>query len=292
MHPDDFLERATDDLRPSDDSRCVSRNAGRPGFKNEVDDRPVIDLETRRTQRIQGPVRHLPSGLHPSDEGGGHFTWIQLVAVMLVVPFVGREVSPFRPGDDFALTHMLPHALGLAPLIACRFLAFGNDHKGAWPFSAAPESSLRPFASGVHAALWVVLVAAPHLAWLLFFGWDWGLPDAAGFVVFSAAVASLYLAGALRLVDGLSFGRPSPGTRTSLPISLGIAVLILAAIAVGIQLLLFRSAVAVGVATLVVAAGAYLLARVTLPGFESRIRSSLHRAPSGSMFRFVGEHED
>ena len=215
-----------------------------------------------------------------------------ILAVLLVVPIVGREISPFRPGDDFALAHMLPHALGLATLFACRFLAFGNDHKGAWTFSAAPESSLRPFAAGVHAALWVLLVAAPHLLWLLFFGWYWGLPDAAGFVAFSIAVASLYLAGALRLTDGLPFGRPSPGTRTSLPVSLGIAVMILAAIAVGMQLLLFRSVVAVGAATLLVAAGAYLLARVTLGGLASRIASSLQRAPSRSMFRFVGEHED
>ena len=215
-----------------------------------------------------------------------------ILAIVLIVPVVGREVSPFRPGDDFALAHALPHALGLATLMACRFLPFGNDHKGAWTFSAAPESSLRPFAAGVHAALWVLLVAAPHLLWLLFFGWYWGLPDAAGFFVFSVAVASLYLAGALRLTDGLPFGRPSPGTRTSLPVSLGIAVLILAGIMVGLQHLLFRSAVAVGVATLVFAAGAYLLARLTLPGLASRIRSSLHRAPSGTMFRFVGEHED
>ena len=214
-----------------------------------------------------------------------------ILAIVLIVPVVGREVSPFRPGDDFALAHALPHALGLATLMACRFLPFGNDHKGAWTFSAAPESSLRPFAAGVHAALWVLLVAAPHLLWLLFFGWYWGLPDAAGFFVFSVAVASLYLAGALRLTDGLPFGRPSPGTRTSLPVSLGIAVLILAGIMVGLQHLLFRSAVAVGVATLVFAAGAYLLARLTLPGLASRIRSSLHRAPSGTMF-LVGEHED
>ena len=44
--------------------------------------------------------------------------------------------------------------------------------------------------------------------------------------------------------------------------------------------------------TLLVAAGAYLLARLTLRGLASRIASSLQRAPSGAMFRFVGEHED
>lgn len=215
-----------------------------------------------------------------------------ILAMSLVVPVVGREVSPFRPGDDFALAHMLPHMLGMGTLIACRFLAFGNDHKGAWSFSAAPESSLRPFAAGVHAALWVVLVAAPHLALLAFFGWFWGVPDAAGFVVFSAAVASLYLAGALRLTDGLPFGRRAPGTRTSVPISLGIAVFLAAGITVGMQILLFRSVFAVGAVTLLIAAGAYLLARVTLGGLASRIRSSLQRDPSGSMFRFVAEHED
>ena len=215
-----------------------------------------------------------------------------ILAMTVFVLFVGRETSPFRPDGTFPFAHPLPHLLGVATLFACRFLPFGNDHQGAWTFSAAPESSLRPFAGGVHAALWVLLVAAPHLVGLLYFGWFWGLPDAGAFVAYSAAVASLYLAGALRLVDGLPFGRPTPGTRTSLPIGLGIAVMLTAAVAVGIQLLLFRSFVAVGAATLVVAAAAYLLARVTLRGFASRIASSLHRAPSGSMFHFVHEQED
>ena len=215
-----------------------------------------------------------------------------IIAGLLLALVAGREPSPFRPDGAFPVAHALPHVLGLGALIACRFLAFGNDYKGAWSFSAAPESSLRPFAAGVHAALWLLLVAAPHVVWLLFFAWFWGLPDAAGFIVYSAAAASLYLAGGLRLIDGLPFGRPSPATRASLPVAFAIGVLVLGLIAVGIQLLLFRSGVAVAVATLVVAAGAYLLARVMLRGFESRIRSSLHRAPSGSMFRFAYADED
>ena len=127
----------------------------------------------------------------------------------------------------------------------------------------------------------------PHVVWLIFFAWFWGLPEAAGFVAYGAAVSSLYLAGGLRMIDGLPFGRPSPATRTGLSVGLGIGLLIVGVIAVGIQLLLFRSATAVVLATLVVAAGAYLLTRITRPTFESRIGSSLHPAPSGSMFRYA-----
>ena len=81
---------------------------------------------------------------------------------LLVLLVVGRSPSPFNfsfsPGGTFPFAHPLPHLLGTGALIACRFLAFGNDHKGAWTFAAAPESSLRPFAAGVHAALWTMLV--------------------------------------------------------------------------------------------------------------------------------------
>ena len=214
-----------------------------------------------------------------------------VIAAFALVLVAGRDPSPFRPGGTFPIAHVLPHVLGWAAVFACRFLAYGNDHKGAWAVAAAPDSSLRPFASGVHAALWLLLIAAPHAGWLLIVAWSWGAAEAAGFVAFSAALASLYLAGSLRLIDGLPFGRP-PRARISLAAGAFLAVMLPGFVVVGIQLLLFRSAVAVAVATLVVAAAAWLLARVTLPGLAARIRSSLHHEPSGSMFRFAYADDD
>ena len=215
-----------------------------------------------------------------------------MAGTLALLVAAGLVPSPFAPGGVFHPAHFLPHTLGWASLMGCRVLAFGNDHKGTWTFAAAPDSSLRPFAAGVHAALWLLLVAAPHVVWLLCLAWFWGLPQAAGFVAYSAAVVSLYLAGSLWLVQGLPFGRPPSPARAGLPIGLVIALFIPTAVAVGIQLVLFRLATAVAVATLVAAAGAYLLARTTIPALESRIRSSLRRDPPGSMFRFAYADEE
>ena len=54
-------------------------------------------------------------------------------------------------------------------------------------------------------------------------------------------------------------------------------------IAVGIQYLLFRSAVAVALVTLIVGVGARFLTRAVVADFAARIRLQLQRAASGSV---------
>ena len=192
--------------------------------------------------------------------------------------------SPFGPG--FSSIHLLPHVLGLAMILTCRFLAYGNDFKAIAWFFTAPDSSFRPFAEGIHTALWFLLAAAPNLLALPVLAWFWPMWQGFLFVAFSAAVASLYLGVSLRLIDGLPFGKQAATTRGAADFVLMVVFLLAAGIAVGIQYLLFRSAVAVALVTLIVGAGARFLTATVLDDFAARIRLQLQQAASGSVLLY------
>jgi hypothetical protein len=201
------------------------------------------------------------------------------IALLLILPllFQGRGLlrSPFAQG--FAPLHMLPHLCGLALLLVCTFLPYSSDHKGAWLFLLAPAGALGGFARGVHALLWITILAVPHAVLLVVLAWLWGFAQAALFIAYSLAVASVYLALELRLIEGVPFARaPNPQSGAMLlPVFMigGVAM----AIAVGLQyFLIFRSYAAVAGSTALVAAGAYLLTRGALSTFETAI--SFHLA--------------
>ena len=205
---------------------------------------------------------------------------------MVILPFgfllaAGGLSSPFGPG--FAPIHLLPHLLGLAIILTCKFLAYGNDFKGIAWFFIAPDSSFRPFAGGIHAALWLLLAAVPNLLSLPVLTWFWAVQEAVLFIVFSTAVASLYLGVGLRLIDGVPFGKQAPPTRSAVGLGLMLVFFMAAGIAVGIQHLLFRSWAAVALVTLVVGVGARFLTRAVLDDFAARIRLQLKLAASGSL---------
>ena len=66
-----------------------------------------------------------------------------LLVVAVVAPAVkgqGVLLSPFSP--DFALSHFLPHVLGMIIVTAGSALSFGNDYKGTWWFLIAPRASV------------------------------------------------------------------------------------------------------------------------------------------------------
>ena len=195
-----------------------------------------------------------------------------MIIPMVIFPFIfllvaGWKISPFDSG--FALMHFLPHLLGLAIILTCQFLAYGNDFKGIAWFFIAPDSSFRPFAGGIHAALWLLLAAVPNLLSLPVLTWFWAVQEAVLFVAFSTAVASLYLGVGLRLIDGVPFGKQAPPTRSAVGLGLMLVFFMAAGIAVGIQHLLFRSAAAVVLVTLVVGVGARFLTRAVLDDFAS-----------------------
>ena len=97
----------------------------------------------------------------------------------------------------------------------------------------------------------------------------------------------MYLGVSLRLIAGIPFGRQMAPSRQVATFGLFLVFFLAVGVAVGIQYVLFRSTVAVVVVTLVVGVGAYLLTKVTLGDFASRMRASLSPATPGSMFRFA-----
>lgn len=196
---------------------------------------------------------------------------------------VGRDVSPFGP--DFAWVHALPHLFGLTLIFVCTLLAYGNDHKGAWCFAVVPDSAFGPFARGIHAALWLLLVAVPHAGWLLVLTWSWGAQDALLFVAFSAAAASLHLGAALKFIDGVPFSRQARPTRRFELMGVHLLYTAGMAVAVGIQYWLFRSVAAVALVTAATALGAYFVTRLTLAGLATRMAAGLRPATPGSLFR-------
>ena len=195
----------------------------------------------------------------------------------------GRDVTPFGPA--FAYAHFLPHLSGITITVVCAVLAYGNDHKGVWCFAVGPSTGSRSFARGVHAALWLPLIAVPHAGLLALLAWSWGFQDAVLLVAFSTAVASLYLGASLKLIDGVPFGKQwSPADLQTRLMMLMIGCVPVLAVAIGIQYVLFRSAAAVAAATLVVGLGAYLVTRSTLAGFSTRMLASLRPDVPGSLF--------
>ena len=244
-------------------ARLAGGQAGRAGF-DYLGAAMVRDWQFRRNMAL-----NLPGAI------------VGFIAVLVA----GRDASPF--GADFAFAHFLPHLFGLTVILVCAFLAYGNDHKGTWCFATAPDSASGPFARGVHAALWLLLIAVPHAGWLLVLAWSWGVRDAALFTAFSIAVASLYLGACLRLIDGVPFGKQTPPTRSSALMGVMFLFLVGAAIAVGFQYVLFRSAAAVVVVTLAAGLGAYLVTRLALADFAGRMLAGLRPAAPGSMFRAI-----
>ena len=203
------------------------------------------------------------------------------ILFVIVVLASGALTSPFGPG--FALIHLLPHVLGLVMVLASQFLVYGNDFKAIAWFFTAPDSSFRPFAAGIHAALWLLLAGVPNLLSLPVLAWFWPVREALLFVAFSTAVASLYLGVGLRLIKGMPFGTKAEPTASAVGLGFMLVFFMAAGIAVGIQYLLFRSAVAVALVTLIVGAGARFLTRAVLDDFAARIRLQLQQAASGSV---------
>lgn len=207
-----------------------------------------------------------------------------LMVMLTALLVVGRDRSPFGP--DFAFAHFLPHLLGMLVLIVCLHLAYGNDYKGAWSLAVVPDDRFRPFARGIHAALWALVVLLPNAFWLVVLAWSWGVVDAVLFIAYCVAIASLYLGLGLRLIGGVPFGKPMDPTRNALAMGSMLVFFMAAAVAVGIQYVLFRWVAAVIGMTIAVAVGAGLLTSITLDDFAKRMRDSLQPDTPGSLFRY------
>ena len=137
-----------------------------------------------------------------------------------------------------------------------------------------------------------MLVALPSVFWLLVLAWFWGFRDAAVFIAYCTAAASVYLGVCLRLIGGIPFGRRMAPSRQVATFGLFLAFFMAVAVAVALQHVLFGSVAAVVPVTLAAGAGAYLVTRLTLGDLASRMRASLRPVASGSMFRFAHAEDE
>jgi hypothetical protein len=128
----------------------------------------------------------------------------------------------------------------------------------------------------VHAFLWIAAILLPHLVVLVVLIRNWGPVDALLFVAFSLAIASIYLALDLRMVEGVPFGKPVDTSRGAVLMPVMMAGGVAIAIIVAIQhFLLFHSRPLVLAVTLLAAAAAWFLTRSSLHTFEVSIRYNL-----------------
>jgi hypothetical protein len=227
--------------------------------------------------RLSDAVARLCGG--PASRAGYEYVWSLMMRDWqfrrLMIPLIplavapvallveGWRISPFS--GKFTGVHVLPHVFGVALFLICTVLPYGSDFKGAWIFLLAPRGTLEGFARGVHARLWLAIVAIPHAALAVTLSVAWGIWDGAMFTAYSLAIASCYLGLELRLIDGMPFSKPPRTSQNAYLVPLMFAGGFGIAIVVGLQyFLLFRSVAAVAATTVVAAAGACLLTRRSL----------------------------
>ncbi len=193
----------------------------------------------------------------------------QLLSLLaaIVIPFGGvlsnLQQSPFQP--SFTAAHALPHICGFALFLICSALPYGNQPKAAWIFQLAPRDAWPRFAQGIHLMLWTWLVALPHAIVLAVALYYWPLADALLFTGYSLALASLYLAATLLLVEYVPFSRPMQPERGAMLLPAMLIGGVFVAIAMALQFfLIFRVRLAVPVATIAMAAAAWLGTRYAL----------------------------
>jgi hypothetical protein len=217
-------------------------------------------------------------------------------SIPMVVPFAmpllfllqALRTSPFS--GKFTGAHALPHAFGLVFFWISTLIAYGGDYKGAWIFQLAPSRALGGFARGVHAALWIRFVVIPHVALAAALAWFWGIRDAALFAVFSAAVASLYLGIEIRTIDATPFTKQPVVASNPLAFLVLVVGGMIVATAVAVQyFLLFRSPLAVALATVALGALAYAATRSSLGTLETTMRFTLglESGETGSLYKEI-----
>jgi hypothetical protein len=207
-----------------------------------------------------------------------HFRRQLLAFAPMTVMMLGGAVksirmSPFSP--RFTAMHIFPHAFGVLFFVICSTIAYGNDHRGAWLFLLAPVGAFRSVARGVYSAFFL-LIAVPHAILLPVLVWYWGAADALLFSAYSVAVAAVYLAAELRLIEGMPFSRQPEGAQNFMVLPLMMGGGFVMALAVGLQyFLIFHSRAAVVGTSALLCGAAYYLTHGSLESLETSIRFHL-----------------
>ena len=207
----------------------------------------------------------------------------RMMIPMLVYPLIGLvsllasgwPADPFG-GGKFSTMHLLPHVMGVLLFFICSVLPYGNDYKGVWIFLSVPSRAIDGFARGIFAVLWINMILIPNLIALALFARPWGMWHSGLFTAFSMALASLYLALELRMIQDVPFSKQVDTTRQAMMLPLMIGGGIVAAIVVAVQyFLLFHSAGAVALTAVVLAGAAWFTTRASLSTVAGSIRYHL-----------------
>jgi hypothetical protein len=196
----------------------------------------------------------------------------------------GWNADPFA--ETFSPIHFLPHAFGLMLLFVCALLPFGSDYKGAWIFRLAPPPAFDGFAAGVYGMLAQIVIVLHVLAAPLLI-WKCGPLHAGLFLAFSLATGAVYIAATMRLTDGIPFTRQPDPKRSAigLPVlTMGMAVV---GVAVALQhFVLFRSLVAVGVTTVILAVAGWFAGRASVAAMGADMKSQVAQevGESGTLY--------
>jgi len=154
-------------------------------------------------------------------------------------------------------------------------LAQTDQPQGAAVFLTLPFRDMGAFARGVYCCLWLPSVGIAHLLLICPAIWFWGWRDALLFVMFSTAMASLYLSAELFLMDGLPFANPVRLSAQNLLIPVMLIGAPCAVILAFMQWLIFRSHTAAAIATVSVLLLAALVTRFSLRHLAREFRANL-----------------
>lgn len=256
-----------------------------------------------RRRHLTGSFAARLSGAQSARAGSAFLTWMMLrdwqfrrqlipmLAPIAVFAFdAGRGFKTDAFGAKFGPMHLAPHAFGFLLMFVCFLLPYGNDYKAIWFFQTVPAGSLRGFARGVWASLWLNVIVLPHMILFAVLAAIWGVAHAALFSAYSIAVASLYLSLEIRLIDAVPFMRQPDAKRGSAMLLIMAAFGIAAAVISALQyFLIFHSPAIVAAVTVVVAAAVWLLTQASLRAFEASMRFhlSVASAESGSFYHEI-----
>ncbi len=209
-------------------------------------------------------------------------------AVGLVVSGIGT--SPYVSGAfafrGFPPMLFFPSILSLICLMPCVMLRFTAEARGAWIYTILPFERLRPFARGMFLSLWIPIVGVIHFCLLIPCIWFWGPAHGFLFVLFSSALASLFLALAFLLVDALPFSESfAPGKAEDAQMGM-ILGLVLAVIIAGVQWLVFHSIPLVVAETALLLVLTALVAHVGFRKLERDMRTQLELFQLGPQHLF------
>jgi hypothetical protein len=189
----------------------------------------------------------------------------------------GIRTSPFVHGSsmrDFPLMHLFPHVIGVFFVVLCSLISYTAEPKGATMFVSLPFEHPRAFVRGIYLSVWAP-TAILFLILLAPCTWFWGWMPAGLFIGFSLALASLYLALGIFLVDGFPFANAiKPSMANAQPLIL-FGALIPIGIFAGIQWFVFHNAFMVVAAAIILTGLAYVAAHFSLKKLEKKCRENL-----------------